>query len=117
VDQTHEIVPFEMKSLRKDYILESNSVDSLFQKRDIQFNIAHPFLVSAEYIFESEVRLYYLTRHMEGGELYRLLTKHKRFQEEQVKYFALQIALALKHLHRHDYVCRDLRPENVLIDS
>jgi serine/threonine protein kinase len=50
-----------------------------------------------------------------GGELFRHLVKVKRFTEEQAKFFAAQVALALSHLHEKKILYRDLKPENILI--
>jgi serine/threonine protein kinase len=51
---------------------------------------------------------------IKGGELFRHLSKVKRFNEEQAKFLIAQIALALGHLHKKNILYRDLKPENVL---
>lgn len=53
---------------------------------------------------------------MKGGELFQHLANAKRFPEKQAKFYAMQIALALGHLHDKDFIYRDLKLENILMD-
>lgn len=39
------------------------------------------------------------------------------FTEEDVKFYLAELALALNHLHYLGIIYRDLKPENVLLDS
>jgi serine/threonine protein kinase len=52
-----------------------------------------------------------------GGELFRHLVKVKRFPEEQARFFIIQVALALGHLHSKNILYRDLKPENILFSE
>ena len=52
-----------------------------------------------------------------GGELFEHLTRIGTFSEQQVKYWAVQIGSALGYLHSKNYVYRDLKPENLLLDQ
>ncbi len=38
-----------------------------------------------------------------------------RFEENEVKFYACQILIALEHLHMMNYVYRDLKPDNILV--
>lgn len=49
--------------------------------------------------------------------MFNLLSKKTRFSEDQTRFYAAQMILALEHLHEKDIVYRDLKPENVLIDK
>ena len=50
-----------------------------------------------------------------GGELKRHLTQMKRFDENHARFYAVQIALALGHLHSKNVVHRDLKAANILV--
>lgn len=55
--------------------------------------------------------------YVQGGELYRLLKKNKRFPENVVKFYAIQIILGIEYLHNKGIIHRDLKLENILIDE
>jgi len=52
-----------------------------------------------------------------GGELFQHLRNAKRFEESRAKFYAAEIVLALDFLHSIKVIYRDLKPENVLLDS
>ena len=52
-----------------------------------------------------------------GGELYRYLSSKKRLKEEEAKFFAAQVAVAIGYLHESKVMYRDLKPENILINE
>ena len=37
------------------------------------------------------------------------------FSEERAKFYAIQLAMAIGHLHKKSIIHRDLKPENVLM--
>jgi serine/threonine protein kinase len=55
---------------------------------------------------------------VQGGELYSRIHTHKPgLNKNDVMFYAANIAVALSHIHSHEVVYRDLKPENVLVDS
>jgi serum/glucocorticoid-regulated kinase 2 len=76
--------------------------------------VNHPFVVSLEYAFQTESKLFFVLKFMRGGELYHHLRKFRRFPERTVMFFAGQIVLAIEYLHSLGCLYRDLKPENVL---
>ena len=86
-------------------------------EKDILYTIEHPFIVSMDYVFQNELRIYFLMKFIKGGELFRHLNKMKRFTEEQARFMIAQIAIALGHLHSKNILYRDLKPENILFND
>ena len=54
---------------------------------------------------------------LNGGELFFHLQNEIRFSEDRARFYAAEIVLALSHLHSKGVIYRDLKPENVLLDS
>ena len=108
---------YAIKSIRKDVLLEYDQVNNTKLEKDILFSCDHPFLVGMDYLFQSQLRLYFIMPFVKGGELYKVFQKQKRFTEEIVKFYAAQIAMAIGYLHDQGIAHRDLKLENILIDS
>lgn len=70
-----------------------------------------------EFVFQNDTRLYFVIEFLRGGELYKHFLKKRRFQEEEAKFYAAQIALAIGHLHKQNILHRDLKLENIMING
>ena len=72
---------YAMKCIRKDAIIDQDIIDNLKLEKDILYSVEHPFIVSMDYVFQNEFRVYFLMDFIKGGELYRHLRQQKRFTE------------------------------------
>lgn len=108
---------YAMKCIRKDVVIDQDFFESLKLEKDILYNVEHPFIVSMDFVFQNDFRIYFIMEFIKGGELYRHLSKMKRFSDEETRFMIAQIALALGHLHKKNILYRDLKPENVLFNE
>lgn len=79
------------------------------------------------YVYQKNYRIYFVMDYIKGGELFKHIQYVKRtnveqgnsmcFNENQVKFFATQIVLALGYLHQCGVIYRDLKPENIILDE
>ena len=61
--------------------------------------------------------MYFIMDYYQNGEMFYFLRKEQRFSEEKSRVYAAEILLALECLHENNVIYRDLKPENVLLDS
>lgn len=106
-----------MKTLKKDMVLRKNQAEHTKVERIILEHVDSPFIVKLHFAFQSPERLYFVMDFLNGGELFYHLRKENFFKESRAKFYAAEMILALECLHRNGVIYRDLKPENVLIDS
>jgi serine/threonine protein kinase len=77
----------------------------------------HPFVVKLHYAFQTKSRLFLIVDLLAGvfllftqGELFYLLRKLRKFNEEMTRFYAAEILLALEYLHSKSIIYRDLKP-------
>ena len=108
---------YAMKILNKNQLKKSKQEIHTKNERDIMIKISSPFIVSIKFAFQDETNLYLVSEFMQGGELFFHLRKEKYFSEEFVKFYAMELVLAISHIHEKNAVYRDLKPENILLDK
>ena len=112
---THET--YAMKSLKKDILIEQEQIENTLLEKEILQTIDYPLLCGLVFCFQTEERIYFILPFLSGGELFQHLRKFRTFDEEKVRFYGAQIALALEYLHSKGIVYRDLKPENILMDE
>lgn len=66
---------------------------------------------------ESKNSIYLVTEHAGGGEIFDHLVTNGRMREEEAARVFSQIVSAVDYCHRNGVVHRDLKAENVLLDT
>lgn len=107
---------YALKVLKKKTIVKFKQVEHTNDERKILSIISHPFLIRMWGTFQDSQQVCMVMDFIEGGELFTLLRKSKRFPSPVAKFYAAEICLALEYLHDLEIIYRDLKPENILLD-
>jgi len=108
---------FAMKVLNKKNIVDRGEVEHTRAEKNILMKINHPFLMRLHYSFQTSDKLYLIMDFINGGELFFHLQNDRRFNNERARFYAAEICLGISHLHSSGIIYRDLKPENLLLDS
>jgi protein kinase A len=109
--------PFALKTMKKSAVLRKRQVVHTRQEKELLSQVDHPFIVKLLATFQDEANLYMLMEFVNGGELFSVVRSGKRFQNRGAKFYATEIILACGHIHSKNIAYRDLKLENVLLDS
>jgi serum/glucocorticoid-regulated kinase 2 len=90
---------YAIKSIRKDVLIDTDQIENTKLEKNIMFWCDHPNLVGMEFVFQTDLRLYFVMQFVRGGELYKHFIKSKRFKESSVKFYIAQIIMAVGYLH------------------
>nr|AML77659.1 putative LOV domain-containing protein [Tragopogon porrifolius] len=110
---------FAMKAMDKGAMINRNKVHRACAEREILDVLDHPFLPALYASFQTPTHVCLITDYCPGGELFMLLDRQpmKVLKEDAVKFYAAEVLVALEYLHCQGIIYRDLKPENVLIQS
>lgn len=109
---------YAMKAVNKSRIQSSRTdMRHTRTERDVLAKVDHPFLIKMHYAFETRNRLYFVQDYCRGGELFRLMETEKMVYEDEARFYLCEIICALEYLHSLNIVYRDLKTENIMLDS
>uniref|UniRef100_A0A7S4PVE9 Calmodulin n=1 Tax=Alexandrium monilatum TaxID=311494 RepID=A0A7S4PVE9_9DINO len=84
---------------------------------EIFLGMDHPHVARLVDVYESEEKLDLVMECMTGGELFKRVSERKRFSEKDGAEATYQMLLAVKYIHTHNVVHRDIKLENFLYES
>uniref|UniRef100_A0A7S3JUG6 cGMP-dependent protein kinase n=1 Tax=Aureoumbra lagunensis TaxID=44058 RepID=A0A7S3JUG6_9STRA len=106
---------YALKLLVKSAMVELNQAESIVIEKLILAKLNHPFILRLFSTFQSRDICYFMLEFIQGGELFSRV--EGGVSENEAMFFATGICDALDHIHTKNVIYRDLKPENVLIDS
>ncbi|XP_078675698.1 MAP/microtubule affinity-regulating kinase 3-like isoform X32 [Branchiostoma floridae x Branchiostoma belcheri] len=97
--------------------LNPSSLQKLFREVRIMKMLNHPNIVKLFEVIETEKTLYLVMEYASGGEVFDYLVAHGRMKEKEARAKFRQIVSAVQYCHQKRVVHRDLKAENLLLDS
>ncbi|KAL0114387.1 hypothetical protein PUN28_011563 [Cardiocondyla obscurior] len=97
--------------------LNPGSLQKLFREVRIMKMLDHPNIVKLFQVIETEKTLYLVMEYASGGEVFDYLVLHGRMKEKEARAKFRQIVSAVQYCHQKKIIHRDLKAENLLLDS
>lgn len=104
-----KIIKFHNKS--QDFI------ESMIKENKIMMSLVGDYVVKGVFSFVYLSYYCVVMDLMVGGDFQKLLAERGAFYEEEARFYAAELALAVNHIHKQNITHRDLKPDNMLLDN
>jgi len=113
----HTNKSYALKAIRKCQIVELELQKHIISEKRVMDMMSNKFLVNLHTTYKDKLRVYFLLDVCLGGELFTILRNRRYFDEPTAKFYAACVVEAFSYMHARDIIYRDLKPENLVLDS
>ena len=121
--RVYEFINLETKQIYAGKVIEKYSLtkarlcQKLKSEIKIHRSLDHPHIVKFEHFFEDNNNVYIFLELCPNQTLSELLRRRKRLTEIEAQCYLVQIVSALKYLHSHRVIHRDIKLGNLFLNE
>src|SRR5690625_873699 len=106
-----------IKVLRLEYANDEEFIARFDREAKAATSLCHPNVVNIFDVGEEDHILYMVMEYVDGLTLKEYIQQYGPVEVEEALSIMKQITAAIAHAHANDLVHRDIKPQNILIDS
>ncbi|OAY71835.1 serine/threonine-protein kinase tricorner-like [Ananas comosus] len=107
---------YAMKKLKKSEMLRRGQVEHVKAERNLLAEVDSSCIVKLYCSFQDNEYLYLIMEYLPGGDMMTLLMRKDTLTEDEARFYVGEAVLAIESIHKHNYIHRDIKPDNLLLD-
>ncbi|XP_015520818.1 cGMP-dependent protein kinase, isozyme 1 [Neodiprion lecontei] len=108
---------FALKLLKKKTMVDQQQQEHVLNEKWIMQACSSPFICKLYQTYKDRKYVYFLMEVCLGGDVWTTLQQKRFFNDPTSQFMVGCVVEALDHLHSLNIVYRDLKPENLMLDS
>ena len=105
------------KMILKSSLDEQVKMQKFTDEMSVHCKLRHPSIVQSYFILEDDRNYYLFMDYCQEGNLHNLINRRGKLTEIQSAIYLYEILSGLEFLHERDIIHRDIKAENLYIDS
>jgi len=105
-----------VKCIQKHRVNTRKAKEQVLNEVKLLTQARHPFIVEFTASLQDSQCIYLVMEHLPGGDLFNYMVHSKSLPESAAQFYVANVLCALEHLHDHQIIYRDLKPENLVFD-
>ncbi|KAJ8899519.1 hypothetical protein K2173_018493 [Erythroxylum novogranatense] len=108
---------YAMKKLKKSEMLRRGQVEHVKAERNLLAEVDSNCIVKLYCSFQDDEYLYLIMEYLPGGDMMTLLMRKDTLTDDEARFYVAETVLAIESIHKHNYIHRDIKPDNLLLDK
>ncbi|KAM4052772.1 protein kinase C delta type-like [Anomaloglossus baeobatrachus] len=106
-----------VKMVKKRLLLNISRDEILIERQVLEMTRKSPFITRAFATFQSQDYLFYVMEYLSRGDLLDIMSTNGPFPISATRFLAAELICGLQFLHSRGIIHRDIKPDNILLDS
>lgn len=95
---------------------ETYKEEDVAREIDCMKMLDHPYIVKIFEVIEEEKFIFIIMEYLENGTLQQEILRQFQLSEKMARKYLIQLLDAVKYIHEHGILHRDIKAENILLD-
>ncbi|XP_002074238.2 cGMP-dependent protein kinase 1 isoform X1 [Drosophila willistoni] len=109
---------FALKIIKKIEVVKQDQIEHVYNEKNVMIKCRDsPFIVQLYRTYRNDKFVYFLMEACMGGDVWTVMSKRQYFDEKTAKFIAGCVVEAFDFLHSHNFIYRDLKPENLMLGT
>ncbi|XP_012273063.1 cGMP-dependent protein kinase 1 isoform X2 [Orussus abietinus] len=108
---------FALKKLKKKVMVDQQQQEHVLNEKHIMQACDSAFICKLYHTYKDCKYVYFLMEVCLGGDVWTTLQRRRHFDDPTAQFMVGCVVEALDHLHSLNIVYRDLKPENLMLDT